>query len=224
MTLFLHRLRHPRSLRLVSGVLVAITIVSFEQFAGAQEASKTFAMHAAAKPVAAISFTDGNGQMRSLADFKNKVVVLNIWATWCVPCRREMPALDRLQVALGGPDFEVVPLSIDRGGKDVVGKFFAAVGIRKLTMYLDNSATAMRGLGVLGLPTTLLIDREGREIGWLIGSAEWDSHEDIEFLRCVISTGKVAQPLDELNPATTPVCGKYSVDVPAARKSNNRQP
>src|SRR5262249_34528033 len=128
----------------------------------------------------------------TLADFKGKVVLLNIWATWCGPCRKEMPALDRLQAALAGPDFEVVALSIDRGGMDAVRKFFADIGIRNLAMYLDSSGQALRTLSALGLPTTLLIDREGREIGRLIGPAEWDSPEMVEFVRCVVARSDAA--------------------------------
>ncbi len=217
-------LLHPRSPRLVAGLFAAIATASIVQFAGAQEAPKNFAIHAAPKPVAAISFANSNGQMRSLADFKNKIVVLNIWATWCVSCRREMPALDRLQANLGGVDFEVVTVSIDRGGKDVVNKFFAEVGIQKLAMYRDSSATAMRELGIFGLPTTLLLDREGREIGRLIGPAEWDSPEIIEFIRCIISTDKVAQSLGESKPGMAPSCGKYRIDVPVGGTSSNTQP
>src|SRR2546430_10158999 len=75
------------------------------------------------KVVAAINFDDGEGRAHSIADFKGKIVVLNIWATWCIPCRKEMQALDRLQASLGGPDFEVVAVSIDRGGRHIVAKF-----------------------------------------------------------------------------------------------------
>ena len=83
-----------------------------------------FVMSDALKPVPELNFIDGEGHARTLADFKGKVVLLNIWATWCGPCRKEMPTLDRLQVALGGVDFEVVPLSIDRKGMEVVNKFY----------------------------------------------------------------------------------------------------
>lgn len=93
-----------------------------------------------------------------------------------------MPALDHLQGALGGPNFQVVPLSVDRGGADVVRNFFAEIGIKKLEIYLDVSGVATRKLSVVGLPTTLIIDREGREIGRLIGPAEWDEPANIEFV------------------------------------------
>lgn len=119
---------HP----LVASLLLTALSIAFAPVAGAQEATKTFIMHSAPKPLASISFADGQGQKRSLSEFKGKVVVLNIWATWCVPCREEMPTLDRLQAALGGADFEVMPLSVDRGGLDIVSKFFAEIGVNRL--------------------------------------------------------------------------------------------
>jgi len=181
-------------------------------------------MHDAPKPVAAIKFDDAQGQSRNLADFKGKVVLLNIWATWCGPCRKEMPALDRLQAALGGPDFEVVALSIDRGGMDAVRKFLADIGIRNLAMYLDSSGQALRTLSALGLPTTLLIDREGREIGRLIGPAEWDSPEMVEFVRCVVAKGDAAKTARDPTPAVPPLCAARSPDLPASGTRTNTQP
>lgn len=192
--------------------------------AAAQQSSKTFILHETPKPIAAIQFEDAQGGSRSLADFRGKIVLLNIWATWCVPCRKEMPMLDRLQATLGGPDFEVVTLSIDRGGVDVVRKFFAEVGIQKLSMYLDSAGKATRELGVVGLPTTLLVDREVREIGRLIGPAEWDSPEITELISCVISRDDRAQSWKNLKSAATPPCGIHSLDIPATGTSNNKQP
>jgi thiol-disulfide isomerase/thioredoxin len=151
--------------------------------ASAADPPGNFAVHDGPKAVPAIEFRDGDGRQRRLADFQGKVVVLNIWATWCGPCRHEMPTLDRLQARLGGPDFEVVALSIDRAGPKVVAKFYAEVGVQHLSMYIDSSGKAARDLGTLGLPTTLLIDREGREIGRLVGPAEWDAPDMVEFIR-----------------------------------------
>lgn len=209
--------------RMGLGLTAAALIVATWSIAAAQEPGKKIIMHEAPKPVAAIQFEDAQGQSRSLADFRGKIVLLNIWATWCVPCRKEMPALDRLQAILGGSDFEVVTLSTDRRGMDVVRKFYAEVGIRKLGMYLDSSAKATRELGVVGLPTTLLVDRKGREAGRLIGPAEWDSPKIIEFLRCVIAMDNAAQSGKESNPAAPLTCGKQSLDVPASETTSNRQ-
>jgi len=206
------------SLGFAAAGLIAVTW----SIAGAQEPSRNFIIHEAPKPIAAIRFEDADGQSRSLTDFRGKVVLLNIWATWCVPCRKEMPTLDRLQAKLGGADFEVVALSIDRR-MDAVRKFFAEVGIQKLAMYLDSSAKATRELGAVGLPTTLLLDREGREVGRLIGPAEWDSPAMLEFIGCVISENDATRPQTESKSAATG-CGKHSLDVPAGGTSSKIQP
>src|SRR3546814_1814786 len=101
----------------------------------------------------------------TLKAFDGRFVLLNIWATWCVPCREEMPSLDRLQAGLGGPDFVVVPLSIDREGLPAVKAFYEELGLKALGIYVDQSGRASGKLGAAGIPTTLLVDREGREIG-----------------------------------------------------------
>jgi thiol-disulfide isomerase/thioredoxin len=162
---------------------VAVLVLASSQFAAAQAPLKSFVMHDVPKPVATVAFDDAEGRSRNLADFKGKAVLLNIWATWCVPCRKEMPALDRLQGAMGGPDFEVVPVSIDRSGIDKVRNFFSEIGIRHLPMYADASGQVLRAIGAVGLPTTLIIDRAGQEVGRVIGPAEWDSPEIADLLR-----------------------------------------
>ncbi|MGD9724792.1 MAG: TlpA family protein disulfide reductase [Alphaproteobacteria bacterium] len=152
-------------------------------FARASEGPKNFVVHDAPKPLPELQFKDANGGDRNLGGFHGKVVLLNLWATWCAPCRREMPTLDRLQAALGGPDFEVVALSIDRAGVDVVRKFYGETGVKHLAMYIDISGKAVGELGAAGLPTTLLIDRNGREIGRLVGPAEWDAPDIVAYIR-----------------------------------------
>jgi thiol-disulfide isomerase/thioredoxin len=172
-------------IRFAARTAAVMLVLTASHITAAQQPPKNFATRD--KPAAAIEFEDASGGSRSLADFKGKVVLLNLWATWCVPCRKEMPALDRLQASLGGPDFEVVPLSIDRGGIEVVRKFYDEVDIRNLAMYVDVSGQAIRQFGAMGLPTTVLIDRTGLEVGIIIGPAEWDSSEIAEFLKPVIS-------------------------------------
>ena len=130
-----------------------------------------------------LRFVDGEGRPLTLADFRGKVILLNIWATWCIPCLREMPTLDRLQAKLGGPRFEVVVLSIDIGGVSVVKKFYRALRLEALGIYVDKTTRARTALGITGIPTTLLIDRQGREIGRFAGPAEWDSKEAIKTIR-----------------------------------------
>ena len=184
--------------------IAAVIVFSFATapFAGAQEATKTFIMHQASKPLAPISFADEQGQTRSLSDFKGKVVVLNIWATWCVPCRTEMPTLDRLQAALAGAGFEVVPVSIDRGGLDVVSKFFSEIGVSHLAKFIDTSGQVLRGVGAVGLPTTLIVDRAGNEVGRVVGPAEWDAPEVVELLKSVMARPKNSSERAAANAST----------------------
>lgn len=146
-------------------------------------------MHDAPRDILSPPFVDGSGRERTLEDFRGRVVLLNIWATWCVPCREEMPTLDALQAELGGDDFHVLPLSIDRAGMAVVRRFYEEIGIRNLSMYLADSNRAMWAFGALGLPTTILIDRDGKERGRLVGPAEWNSSEVVAQIRSLIALG-----------------------------------
>jgi thiol-disulfide isomerase/thioredoxin len=136
---------------------------------------------------AAIKFQDAEGRERTLADWRGKVVLLNLWATWCLPCRKEMPSLDRLQKELGSDKFEVVALSVDRKGLDASRKFLDETKVERLALYVDASARATSELRVVGLPATLLIDAEGREIGRLLGPAEWDSEDAKRLIRSAAS-------------------------------------
>src|SRR6266516_4014786 len=139
--------------RLSTGIAAAWLILAGPPFALAQQAPRNFVALDAPRSIAAIAFEDDQGRAQSIGDFKGKVVLLNIWATWCGPCREEMPALDRLQALLGGPDFEVVALSIDRNGVDAVRKFYAEVGVRNLAIHLDPSGRSIRELSTVGVPT-----------------------------------------------------------------------
>ena len=138
------------------------------------------------RPVPEIRFQDEQGHDMTLADFQGRVILLNVWATWCVPCRQEMPTLDRLQARLGGKDFLVMALSIDRKGVEAVKGFYQEVGVEKLAIYVDPSGKGSRGLAIPGVPTTLLIDREGREVARKMGAAEWDSPEMVSLIERTI--------------------------------------
>jgi thiol-disulfide isomerase/thioredoxin len=175
--------------QLVSAVAIALLPFALSIQPAEAQAPAGFAVHERPRPLPEIQFENGQGEAMSLADFRGKVVLLNIWATWCAPCRREMPTLERLQAEVGGPDFEVVALSIDRKGLSVVKEFYDELGLRELGIYVDTSAKAPRELSALGVPTTLLIDREGKEIGRLLGPTEWDSPEMVAFIR-----GQIQQP------------------------------
>ena len=135
------------------------------------------------KPVPVLKFVDGAGRELTLKSFEGQTVLLNIWATWCIPCQEEMPSLDRLQAKLGSVDFRVVPLSIDREGLPAVKAFYEELGLQSLGIYVDQTGKASRLLSAVGIPTTLLVDREGREIGRTVGPAEWDSNEVIQTLK-----------------------------------------
>jgi thiol-disulfide isomerase/thioredoxin len=139
------------------------------------------------QPAADITFEDGDGKARRLSEWRGKVVVINLWATWCAPCKVEMPTLDRLQAALGGADFEVIALSLDRAGAAGPRQFLETGGMKNLGLYIDDTGEAGRALKAAGLPTTVIIDREGREIARLAGTAEWDSAAAIGWLRGVIA-------------------------------------
>ncbi len=123
-----------------------------------------------------IAFVDASGKAMTVKDWRGRVILLNLWATWCAPCRKEMPGLDRLQAELGSEKFEVVALSVDRGGIAASQRFLDQIKIEKLKLYVDPTARASTALKTIGLPTTLLV-KDGREIGRLVGPAEWDSPE-----------------------------------------------
>ena len=204
------KLATVRKVLTVATALVALTVISLVVAkywlyapsvpalpAGAEKTVDSFAIHDNPKPVPELMFVQEDGSPLTLEVFRGKVVLLNIWATWCAPCRREMPTLDRLQDNLGGPDFVVVALSIDREGVAVVKKFYDEIAIKNLKIYVDSTGKATRTLKVIGLPTTLLIDGEGREIGRLIGPAEWDTPEMVSFLRKRITkTSSLQAPAD----------------------------
>ena len=133
-----------------------------------------------------ISFNDAMGKSLTLASFKGRTVLLNLWTTWCVPCREEMPALDRLQQALGSEKFEVVALSLDRQGAPVSQKFLDNVNAKSLKLYVDPTAKAGTVLKLVGMPTTILINANGLEIGRLAGPAEWDSDEAKKLIEAAL--------------------------------------
>ena len=141
------------------------------------------------------TFRDLYGNPLTLADYSGKVVLLNIWATWCPPCRAEMPTIDRLAGAMEGPDFAVISLSTDRGGPERAAQFYDDIQIENLKVLHDRSGDFARQAGVLGLPVTLILDRRGREIARLLGDADWDSPEAMAILRRVIEmTGEMTGP------------------------------
>jgi thiol-disulfide isomerase/thioredoxin len=138
-----------------------------------------------------LSFRDGEGKPVRLVDFRGRSVLLNLWATWCVPCRKEMPALDRLQGEINAKEFAIVAVNIDTGDPAKPHRYLSEVGIKNLAYYDDPSTNVFQELKrvgrAVGLPTSILIDRGGCEIGYLAGPAEWSSEEAITLVRSALA-------------------------------------
>lgn len=141
-------------------------------------------------PVTPLAFNGPDGQQETLDAFKGRVVLLNLWATWCAPCRQEMPALDRLEAKLGGPDFTVVAVNIDTTRLERPRAFLSDIGVKALPFYSDPKADVFYRLKqagkVVGLPTSILIDRNGCEIGTLAGPALWDSPDGVALIEAAL--------------------------------------
>jgi thiol-disulfide isomerase/thioredoxin len=141
--------------------------------------------------VASLTMKDSDGTQKSLADWQGRTVLLNLWATWCVPCRQEMPALDALQERLGGPNFQVVAVNIDTRDPEKPKAWLKNVGVSHLAYYADPSAKIFTDLKLagkaLGMPTTMLVDGAGCEIATLAGPAEWASEDAIRLVTGVVT-------------------------------------
>lgn len=135
------------------------------------------ALSSAPKPVPEIAFIDGEGVPRKLSDWRGRTVLLNLWATWCVPCKREMPELDRLQGAQGSESFEVVAINLDRAGPQLGEDFYTEIALENLGYFHDPEGRIFRDLKAIGMPTTLLIDDKGCELGRIAGPADWAAPE-----------------------------------------------
>jgi thiol-disulfide isomerase/thioredoxin len=142
-----------------------------------------------------LTFQDAAGEAKSIADWRGRTVLLNLWATWCVPCRKEMPALDALQAKLGGPDFQVVAINIDTRDPEKPKTWLKDVGINRLSYFADPNAKVFQELKAvgkaIGMPTTLLVDRSGCEIASLAGPADWASEDGVKLVQAAIAQGKV---------------------------------
>lgn len=137
-----------------------------------------------------LAFRDASGAEKRLSDWRGRTVLFNLWATWCAPCRQEMPALDELQARLGGPDFEVVAVNIDTINPQKPRAWFDEVGLKRLGFYTDPSAKVFTELKLIGkafgMPTTLLIDPAGCEIGTIAGPAEWASPDAVTLITAAL--------------------------------------
>jgi len=140
---------------------------------------------AAPQPAPRISFTDMAGKPVALADFKGRYVLLNLWATWCQPCLKEMPELEALQARLG-PALTILAVSEDHGGAKAVEPFIARLGLDKIKVYLDANSDVGQAIGARGLPTSLVIDGDGKVLGKVEGGADWTSPEMLKALKAVL--------------------------------------
>lgn len=135
-----------------------------------------------ARDLSGVSFDDANGRKVTIGAFAGRTVLLNLWATWCVPCRTEMPALDRLQAARGSPAFGVVPVNVDQLRLEKARAFFKDTGVLSLPYFSDSTDDILRALDSQGLPTTVLIGPDGCEIATMAGPAQWDSPEAVTVI------------------------------------------
>ena len=145
------------------------------------------------KPLPELGFAAPEGTKASLADFRGRTVLLNLWATWCVPCRQEMPALDRLQAKLGSKDFEVVAINIDTRDPQKPKNFLKEAKLSRLGYFSDEKAKVFQDLKAigraLGMPTSVLVDGQGCEIATIAGPAEWDSEDAVKLITAATATG-----------------------------------
>jgi thiol-disulfide isomerase/thioredoxin len=142
------------------------------------------------KSLPALAFKDAQGADKSLADWRGRTVLLNLWATWCVPCRKEMPALDALERKLGGSNFEVVSINIDTRDPEKPKEWLRSVGIKTLAYYSDSNARVFQDLKAIGkafgMPTTLIVDPNGCELANLAGPAEWASDDAVKLVSAAL--------------------------------------
>jgi len=178
----------------VVAVVVVISAVLYLRWGGPAAGlpitgwMQNFTPAVAIRPAPPSPFFAPGGERRTLADFRGRVVLVNFWATWCAPCLREMPSLRRLHARLAGPGFTVLALAQDLEGWSVIEPFIRRLGLGSLPVFLDRGGVFARDIEVNGLPTSILFDRSGAELGRLIGVAEWDSPEAVALLTYYIGT------------------------------------
>lgn len=176
------------ALVMCANVLAAADIAELEAMREGDMRKLSFHDEPRSFDIAATELSDENDAVRSLSEFEGRWVLLNFWATWCAPCRHEMPSLDRLEAEIGGGDFAVIPVATGRNPLPGIRKFFDETDIAHLPILRDPGQKLSREMGVLGLPVTAILDPEGREIARLTGDAEWDSESAKAILQLLIDT------------------------------------
>ncbi len=176
---------------------LAVLVVGFVGVSGAAEATEFpptdgdmhgFILLKERVPAPTVAFQTGDGSSIDFSDFEGKVLIVNFWATWCPPCIKEMPSLNRLQSAFPGEDFEVIAINQDRGGSRIAEPFLRdKLGLRDLKIYLDHRMALGRAFKNRGLPATYAIDRDGNIVGGLFGAAHWDSEDAKDLVRFLLN-------------------------------------
>jgi thiol-disulfide isomerase/thioredoxin len=143
----------------------------------------------AGKPLPDLPFLDVEDRLANFSDFKDRVLLVNFWATWCAPCVKEMPSLDRLQATIGKDKLIVLPLSLDGPSRPKVVPFYEEKGLINLGIFFDKGRKVMQAADVSILPTSILVDRQGRELGRLEGEADWDKPEAVALINAAVNSG-----------------------------------
>ncbi|HEV2677651.1 MAG TPA: TlpA disulfide reductase family protein [Aliidongia sp.] len=177
------------TLLLVTGGAVATALADKGDAPPLGGAMHEFILQTPPAPAPDVTFSDGENATLGFKDFKGKVTLVNLWATWCAPCVKEMPSLEALKKAHGGADFDVVTISEDRGARKVVDPFFEKNGLAALPRYIDAESAVGRAFRVRGLPTTVLLDRDGNEIGRFEGGADWSGPDALALIDWAIKGG-----------------------------------
>ncbi len=146
-----------------------------------------FLIHPEPKPLPDLAFQDGTGKALKLSDWKGRVALVNLWATWCAPCRKEMPDLAKLEKEMGSDQFEVVAISVDRKGADASAAFLKETGVDNLKLYVEPSTKIVNDVQSAGLPASILVDRQGRELGRILGPAAWASPEAQALVKAALA-------------------------------------
>jgi thiol-disulfide isomerase/thioredoxin len=184
-------LKHPFVLAGAAAVILIGAVVLYVMASGPVHAPQSLAALAPTNPpvpVPDVAFTDGAGKRHLLSEFKGRYVLLNLWATWCGPCVKELPALEHLQEGAGSANFAVVPVNVGRSDVLDTAKFLMSHGAGKLSVNVDTTLALMRTLHVYGLPVTVLIDPHGRQVARADGPADWDAPDAIAYFKALAST------------------------------------